>query len=97
MGVGIALTSSTVDQAIYNYTTQLRNLMQNILNLSIDINGGGNGTAVLEAAGYDSTDAATALGVIGILSNMSSLYFGTSTLPSEYNFNNELSSYWAGN
>jgi hypothetical protein len=95
MSVGNQSSSDAVSQQITNYTVGLRNLCFQIANLNTEINGQGDGLAVLEALGFDSADAATALNVIGYLNTIAGIYYGTATQGSEYDFNNALAPYWA--
>lgn len=96
MSVGSQANSVTVNEQITAYATQLRNVMQGITNLSTWINGQGNGLAVLEALGYNATDAQTAQNMISYLNTIAEVYFGTATQATEFSFNNELSQIWAG-
>lgn len=96
MTVGTQLTSAVVDQLITNYAVAMRDLMEAIQNLSNNVNSGGNGIAVLEAAGYSPTDATTAENTISVLNNVAQLYFGTVNQPASFNFNNDLAPFWGG-
>jgi hypothetical protein len=96
MSVGNQLSSTQVDGLISSYAVQLRNLMQNIQYLSANVNGQGNGQAVLEAAGYDNADASVALSAIAYLNTIAGVVNGTATQATDFDFNNELSQYWGG-
>jgi hypothetical protein len=106
MAVGQATTSGQVDSDLINYSLGLRDLMQQILNLSTWINGQGNGLAYLEQLGYSSeadeenpggvSDAQMALNYIAYLNTVAGVYYGTATQGTEFNFNNELSALWNG-
>jgi hypothetical protein len=103
MTVGNNLSSGTIDQLISSYSVQMRDLMTKIQYLSTNINGQAQGLEFLEAAGYDSTDAVTALAAIAYLSTPAGCYFGTvqqggsgGTGATLFDFNQELSQYWAG-
>jgi hypothetical protein len=103
MTVGNGLSSDAINQLLTNYTVQLRNLMTNVQNLSLNINGQDAGLAFLEAAGYDSDDAQSALLAIAYLNTIAGCYFGLvqqggsgGTGAALFDFNNELSQYWAG-
>lgn len=106
MTVGLAVGSGQVDVNLINYAVGLRDLMQNISNLSTWINGQGNGLAFLEELGYGSTpdasnpgsvsDAQMALNLIAYLNTIAGVYYGTATQGTTFNFNNELSQLWNG-
>ena len=103
MSVGNQGSSDAVNQAITQYALGMRNLMQGITNLSTWINGQGDGQTYLESLGYDSADASNALSAIAYLSTVSGCYYGTvqqggtgGTAATTFNFNQELSQYWAG-
>jgi hypothetical protein len=74
----------------------MRNIMQKCINLSIQINGQGGGQASLEAIGYSAEDATTALAAISYLNTVAQVYFGSASQPTDFDFNQELSQYWAG-
>lgn len=96
MTVGTQLTQSNVDQLITNLSVAMRNVMQSVSNLSSNINGQGNGLALLESMGYSPTDAAQAQQAISYLNTMAAVFEGTATQATEFNFSQELSQYWAG-
>lgn len=103
MSVGGQIGYGAIDSAITNLSVGLRNLTQQIANLSLYINGQGTGLATLETLGYDSTDAAAALTAISYLNTVAQIYYGNlqqggtgGTGATAFNFNQELSQYWAG-
>ena len=106
MSVGQATGSGQVDISLINLAVGMRDLMQNVVNLSTWINGQGNGLAYLEELGYSSTpdpsnpgsvsDAQMALNLIAYLNTVAAVYFGTATQGTTFNFNNELSQLWNG-
>lgn len=96
MTVGTQLSKNQIDTLISNYATQMRNLMEAVQDLSLNVNGQGNGAAVLEVAGYDSGDATQTIAAISYLNTVAAVYFGTATQATDFNFNQELSQYWAG-
>jgi hypothetical protein len=103
MAVGNNFSSDTVDQLISGYSVQMRNLMQNIVNLSTNVNGQANGLAFLEGIGYQPADAQTALNAIAYLNTIAGCYFGTvqqggsdGTGATVFDFNQEMAQYWAG-
>ncbi len=106
MSVGQATGSGQVDTDLINYALGMRDLMQQITNLSTWINGQGNGLAYLEQLGYSSasnpdnpgsvSDAQMALNLIAYLNTVAGVYYGTATQATTFNFNNELSQLWNG-
>lgn len=106
MSVGSPLSSSQVDNILTSLAVNFRNLAQQAANLSIEINGQGQGLAVLEALGYSNTanaanpggisDAAWALQLVNYFSNVSGVWFGTATQSAEFNYNNASAPLWAG-
>jgi hypothetical protein len=96
MTVGSQLNNAQIDQKITLLSMQMRDVMQAASNLSMNVNGQGDGLAFLEAAGYTNTDAPAALAAISYLNTVAGVYFGTATQTSDYNFNQQLSQYWAG-
>lgn len=106
VGVGGKVSSGTVDASLTSLALSMRNLMQQVSNLSTWINGQGNGLAMLTALGYSSaanpnnpggiSDAQLALNMISYLNTVAGVYFGTAKQPAQFNFNQELSQLWAG-
>jgi len=96
MPVGVQLTKATVDGQISSLAQQWRDLAAATARLSMNVNGQGNGLAVLEAAGYTSDEAVQAQSAISYLNTSASVYLGTATQASQFNFNQELSQYWGG-
>jgi hypothetical protein len=74
----------------------MRDVLTDVSDLSLNVNGQGGGLAFLESVGYTAGDAATALAAISYLNTISGVYFGTATQGSDFNFNQVLSQYWAG-
>jgi hypothetical protein len=97
MTVGNSMSMDSVNQGITNLSVAMRNLMQAVQNLSLNVNGQGNGVALLEALGFDSADAAAAQGAISYLNTIAGVYFGTASQGTDYDFNQALSQYWGGN
>ena len=108
-GVGSAIGSGQINNVITSLAVNLRNLMQQVANLNLLVNGQGAGLAYLTSIGYSNeagtsdpgnpggiTDAAYALQTIGYLNTVASVYFGTATQGTDFNFNQELSAVWAG-
>lgn len=106
INVGNQTTVGTINNQISGYAAQLRNIMYAISNLNKQVNGQGNGLAMLEAVGYSSaanasnpggiSDAQYALNMIGYLNTMAAVYYGTAAQSPAFNFDNELSQMWAG-
>lgn len=103
MSVGDTINEATMNQNLSSLAVQLRNLMWQIQNLSLGINGQGSGLAVLEALGYDSGDAATALELIAYMNTVAGVYYGSTqaggsggTGAVAFNYNQALSQLWVG-
>jgi hypothetical protein len=96
MTVGVQLTKAAVDQLITNLSVQMRDVLTDVSDLSLNVNGQGGGLAYLEAIGYTAGDAATALAAISYLNTIAGVYFGTATQDSDFDFNQTLAQYWGG-
>ena len=106
MPVGAVIGSSQVDNIITALAVDMRNIMQQVVNLNLAVNGQGAGLAYLQSIGYSNasnpanpgsvSDAALALSMIGYLNTMAGVYFGTAAQTPAYNFNQQLSEIWAG-
>lgn len=87
MPVGSAIGSDQVNNIITSLAVQLRDIMQQIHNLDLSVNGQGTGLAYLISIGYSNaanpanpgsvSDAALALSTIGYLSTVAGVYYGT--------------------
>ena len=106
MPVGTQMTQQSVNSSITSCALTLRNVCQQIHNLSTQINGQGNGLALLGMIGFgsapdpdnpgDISDAQLAQNVIAYLNTVAGVYFGTATQDSEFDFDQELSQVWGG-
>jgi hypothetical protein len=104
--VGSIIGSGQVNNVITSLAVNLRDVMRQIYNLNLAVNGQAAGLAYLESIGYGSaanpanpggiSDAAYALNMIGYLNTVAAVYFGTATQASEFSFDSELSQMWAG-
>ena len=104
--VGAVIGSNQIDNVITNLAISLRNVMRQMSNLSLAVNGQGNGLTYLESIGYASaanaanpggiSDAQYALNMIGYLNTMAAVYYGTAAQTPAFNFDQELSQMWAG-
>ena len=106
MPVGATVGSDQVNNIITSLAVQLRNVMQEIRNLDLSVNGQGQGLAYLESIGFSSgpnpanpggeSDAALAQTTISYLHTVAQVYFGAAAQSPAYNFDQQLSSVWAG-
>ena len=106
MPVGATVGSDQVNNIITSLAVQLRNVMQEIHNLDLSVNGQGQGLAYLESIGFGSapnpanpnsqSDAAYALSVISYENTVAQVYFGAVAQTPAFNFNQQLSGVWAG-
>ena len=87
MAVGIQFNKDQVDSRLTQLAVRLRDVMADTTYLNTQVNGQGNGLAVLEAAGYSSaanpanpasmSDAAYALQKLAYLNTLAGCYLGT--------------------
>jgi hypothetical protein len=105
MPVGSQANTDTINSRISQFATQMRDLMQQVVNLSMSVNGQNAGLAYLESVGFSSTansanpggvsDAQYALNMINYMNTVASVYFGGAAQTPPFNFNQELSQMWA--
>lgn len=109
MPVGAVIGSGQIDNMITSYAVRLRDLMEDIANLSLRVNGQGAGLAYLQRLGYSNdpnpdnpggvSNAALALSMISYLNTPAGIYYGTvpqGDPPAQFSFHQELSQVWAG-
>ena len=106
MPVGAVIGSSQVDNIITALAVNMRNVMQQVADLDLAVNGQGAGLAYLESTGYSGTanpanpggvsDAQLAQNTISYLHTVAAVYFGTAAQTPAFNFNQQLSAVWAG-
>ena len=106
MPVGAAIGADQVNNIITALAVRLRDVMTDIAELNLAVNGQGAGLAYLQAVGYSNasnpanpgsvSDAALALSVISYLNTVAGVYNGTATQGTQFNFNQQLSMVWAG-
>ena len=106
MPVGAVIGSDQTNNTITSLAVQLRNIMTEIHRLDLSVNGQGTGLAYLESIGFGSapnpanpggeSDAALAQTTISYLHTVAQVYFGDAAQSPAYNFDQQLSSVWAG-
>lgn len=106
MPVGATIGSDQMNNIITSLAVHLRDVMRQIANTNLAVNGQGAGLAYLESIGYSNasnpanpgsvSDAALALSVISYLNTVAGVYFGTATQGTTFNFDQQLSEVWAG-
>lgn len=106
MPVGATIGSGQVDNIITSLAVGMRDVMRQVYNLNLAVNGQGAGLAYLESIGYSGTanpanpggisDAQYALNTISYLNTVADVYFGTAAQTPAYNFDQQLSEVWAG-
>jgi hypothetical protein len=104
MPVGATIGSSHMDNMITSAAVHLRDVCQDISELSLSVNGQGTGLAYLESLDFGSapnpenpggiSDAAYALSMISYENTVAGVYFGTAAQPSDFDFSQELSQLW---
>jgi hypothetical protein len=87
MPVGATIGSDQMNNIITSLAVHLRDVMQDIFQLNLSVNGAGAGLAYLQSIGYSNasnpanpgsvSDAALALSVIAYLNTVAGCYFGT--------------------
>ena len=106
MPVGAAIGSGQVDNIMSSLAVAMRDVMRQVYNLNLAVNGQGAGLAYLQSIGYSNaanpanpgsvSDAQLALNMISYLDTVAGVYFGTATQATQYNFDQQLSMLWAG-
>lgn len=108
-GVGASIGAGQISNIITALAVAYRNLNQQAANLSLEVNGQGNGLAYLTSLGFSNetatsnplnpggvTDAAYALELIGYFNTQAGIWFGSATQIGEFNFNNAVAPVWSG-
>lgn len=106
MPVGSTIGYTQMDNIITGLAVNLRNVMRQISNLNLSVNGQGQGLAYLESIGYPNvsnpanpggvSDAQLALNIISYLNTVAGVYFGTATQGTQFDFDQQLSEVWGG-
>jgi len=106
MPVGATIGHDQVNNTITSLAVRMRDLMEDVRHLDLEVNGQGNGLAYLQSIGFDGaanpanpggkSDAQYALDTISYLHTVSGVYAGTATQATAFNFDQALSAVWAG-
>jgi hypothetical protein len=106
MAVGASISRDQLDNILSNLAVNFRNLAQLAANLSIEVNGQGQGLAFLQSVGYSNTpnpanpggisDAAWALQLVTYFNSLAGVWFGTATQTPAFNYNTVSAPLWAG-
>jgi hypothetical protein len=106
MSVGNQASTGTISGALTAFSTNLRDTLLGVQNLSVFVNGQGNGLTALENIGFSNaanpdnpggvSDAQWALNAIAYLNTVAAVFFGTATQAAEFDFNNALAPLWGG-
>lgn len=94
MAIGSQASVASINNTLTTYAVGLRGLCQNIANFQVFVVT--LGSAGLQAIGFSSPDATALLNMASTLNTMAGLFNGTATQATQYNFNNALSSVYAG-
>lgn len=104
MPVGASIGSGQMDNMITSAAVHLRDVAQDIAELSLSVNGQGAGLAYLESLDFSSTpnpenpggisDAAYAQSMISYENTVAGVYFGTAAQGTNFNFSQQLSQIW---
>lgn len=106
MPVGATIGAGQINNTITAYAVRLRDLVQDIVNLDLLVNGQGAGLAYLTSLGFSSqanaanpggvSDAQLALSMISYLNTVAKVANGTATQAAQFDFIQETSQVWAG-
>lgn len=97
MPIGQQPSVLVIDSALTSYALQMRDLMRQIRDFNLQIGKlGAAGLVALQPAGYSPADASNAVAMAATLATPATLYFGTATQATTFNFNDALSPLWAG-
>jgi hypothetical protein len=104
MAVGATIGSGQMDNMITSAAVHLRDVCQDISELSLSVNGQGEGLAYLVSLDTSDapnpenpggiSDAAYALSMISYENTVAGVYFGTAAQDPAFNFSQELSQLW---
>jgi len=95
MTIGTQPGSGNIDNTLTQLAIELRNVMQDWLNLSAYVTS--IGTAGLEVIGYSPAQAAAVEAVTGNMATLAQIYQGTPVgLPLPFNFSADTEPLWAG-
>jgi hypothetical protein len=106
MPVGATIGHDQVNNTITSLAVRMRDLMEDVTNLDLSVNGQGQGLAYLESIGFSGTpnpanpggisDAELAQNTISYLTTVAKMYYGQVVTSPAFNFNQQLSAVWAG-
>ena len=104
MPVGASIGSGQMDNMITSAAVHLRDVAQDISELSLSVNGQGQGMAYLQSLGFGSSanpanpgsvsDAQYALNMISYENTVAAVYFGTAAQTPAFRFDQQLSQLW---
>jgi len=104
MPVGASIGFDQMNNMITSSAVHLRDVLQQISELSLSVNGQGDGLAYLESLGFSGdpraenpggvSDAAYAQSMISYENTVAGVYFGTATQATAFNFSQQLSQLW---
>ena len=105
MPVGATMGFTQMNNILSSLAVTLREIMTDISNTNLSVNGQGQGLAYLESIGYSNvsnpanpgsiSDAQYALNMISYLNTMAAVYFGTAAQTPAFNFHQQLSQLWS--
>lgn len=94
MAVGSQPSQGNINQTLTTLALSLRDLANQIVDQRTYLNK--LGTSGLEGIGFTASDASTVLQQIDYLGTVADLYHGTATQATAFNFEDALTSLWAG-
>lgn len=106
MPVGSTIGSGQINNVLTSVAVNMRNLMQEVVNLDRAVNGQGTGLAYLESTGFGSdsnpdnpgseSDAQYAIDLIAHMAAFAAIYFGQNTQLADFNYDLTFAPLWAG-
>jgi len=94
MSVGSQTTQAKTDSTLTALATQMRDLATNVLHQQAFLNK--LGLTGLQGLGYTAADAQTVLNDANYMATVMQVYKGTATQATVFNFEDALTSLWAG-
>jgi hypothetical protein len=95
MAAGIQASVAQVNATVGGFATQLRTTFGQIQNFQAWLAASG-GASELTGLGFTAGDAATVVSTIGNLNTLASVYQGTATQPSLFNYQANSNALWGG-
>jgi hypothetical protein len=105
MPVGASMGFAQMNNILTSLSVTLREIMNDISNTNLSVNGQGAGLAYMQSIGYSNaanpanpnnkSDAQLALDMLSYLNTVAAVYFGTVAQTPAFNFHQQLSMLWS--